>query len=180
MSTKESNLKIIENYGPIIIIIISIFNLFSKQNYLFYYIIGLSINTILNFTLKYIIKEKRPSLFYKEYNLSEFAVDISKNKNYIIPININNYGMPSGHAQNLGFSLGFMFLFIKNSYLLWIYFFISLITLFERYTNHKHSIIQLVIGYFIGILLGFIFYKIANHNIKGNISRKKEDNAFLF
>jgi membrane-associated phospholipid phosphatase len=177
MNKKESHLKIIENYGPIIIIIISIFNLLSKQTYLFFYIIGIVVNTILNFTLKYIIKEKRPSLFYKENNLSEIAADISKKNDYLIPIHA--YGMPSGHAQNLGFSLGFMFLFIKNSYLLWIYLIISLITLFERYVNHKHSIIQLLIGFFIGIIIGFIFYKIANHSIKGYISRKKEDNAFF-
>jgi membrane-associated phospholipid phosphatase len=178
MNTNESYLKIIENYGPIIIIITTIFNLFSKQNYLFYYIIGLAINTILNFTLKIIIKEKRPTLFYKEYKLSETATDILKKNDYLIPIDA--YGMPSGHAQNLGFSLGFMFLFIKKSYLLWIYIFISLITIFERYINHKHSIIQLLIGFFIGIIIGFLFYKIANHSIKGNMSIKKEDNAFLF
>jgi membrane-associated phospholipid phosphatase len=176
MNSKENKLKIIENYGPIIVIIIIFFNLILKQNYLFFYLIGLCINTILNFTLKYIIKEKRPSLFYKENNLSEFAADISKKNNYTIPI--NNYGMPSGHAQNLGFSLGFIFLLTKNYYLLGIIFLISLIILYLRYTNHKHSLIQLVIGYFIGIIIGFIFYKIANHNIKGNMSRKKEDNAY--
>lgn len=178
MNIKENNIKIIENYGPIIIIIISIFNLFSKQKYLFYYIIGIVVNTILNFTLKNIIKEKRPSLFYKEYNLSELATDISKKNDY--KVSINAYGMPSGHAQNLGFSLGFMFLFIKNSYLLWIYLIISLITLFKRYINHKHGINQLLIGFLIGLIIGFIFYKIANHSIKGNISRKKEDNSFFF
>ena len=77
MNITESYLKIIENYGPIIIIITTIFNLFSKLNYLFFYIIGLAINTILNFTLKFIIKEKRPALFYKEYKLSDNLLNIN-------------------------------------------------------------------------------------------------------
>ena len=162
-------LQIIENYGPVIVFIISIYELFKKESYLFFYIIGIAFNTILNLFLKYIIRQPRPSLK---------NIEFTNKIGYIY--SIDKYGMPSGHAQNLGFSLGFMFIFIKNSYILWIFIIISLITMFQRYINNKHNIIQLFIGFVFGILLGFLFYKLANHYVKGNLSIKMDDFAFNF
>jgi len=160
-------LKIIENYGPLIIIFISSFKLFSKITYLYFYIIGIIFNTIINSFLKYLIKEPRPS--------NQFSKEV-KNSELFLPS--DNFGMPSGHAQNLGYSLGFMFIFIKNSNLFWIYIIFSIITLFQRFYNEKHTIIQLIIGFFLGLIIGIIFYKLGNHYLKGNLSKKKDDYAF--
>lgn len=173
MDNIESFLKIIENYGPIIVIWISIFYLITKPTYLLFYIIGTVINEILNLILKYIIKESRPSVSDKQNKI----FILSHKNEYFNPI--HKYGMPSGHAQSLGFSLGFMFMFIKKSYLIWIYIIITCITLFQRYTSKKHSVIQLIIGYSIGIIIGLLFEKMGNHFNKGFISNKKDDNAFF-
>jgi membrane-associated phospholipid phosphatase len=172
-TTLEILLKIIEQYGPIIIIVISILKLFIKQNYIFFYLIGTAINEILNLFLKYTIKENRPSISEKQNKIFTLG------HQYDYFYSVDKYGMPSGHAQNLGFSLGFMFMFIKHSYLLWVYIIISCITLFQRYINKKHSIIQLFIGYSIGMIIGILFYKLGNHFIKGNVYKKKEDNAYI-
>ena len=158
-------LQVIEIYGPIIVILISAFDLYKKDTYLFFYIIGIGFNTILNLFLKYVIRQPRPSL---------------NNTNFGFTNSIDKFGMPSGHAQNLGFSIGFMYVFIKKSYILWVVIIISLITMFQRYVNNKHSIIQLFVGYIFGILIGFLFYKLGNHFIKGNLSLKKDDCAFIF
>ena len=158
-------LQVIEIYGPIIVILISAFDLYKKDTYLFFYIIGIGFNTILNLFLKSVIRQPRPSL---------------NNINFGFTNSIDKYGMPSGHAQNLGFSIGFMYIFIKKSYILWVVIIISLITMFQRYVNNKHSIIQLFIGYIFGILIGFLFYKLGSHYIKGNLSLKKDDCAFIF
>lgn len=165
-------LKIIEKYGPIIVILCSILYLINKPTYLFFYTIGTIINIILNLTLKYIIKDNRPSVSEKEKKIITLA-----NKNDYFN-SIDKYGMPSGHAQSLGFSIGFMYIFIKKSYLLWIYIIISCITLIQRYINNKHTILQLLIGYVIGMIIGLIFYKIGNHSNKGYLFKKKDDNAF--
>jgi membrane-associated phospholipid phosphatase len=161
----------IERYGFIILILLSIFELSNKQIYLFFFNIGLAINTIINLFLKIIIKEPRPS------NNSKLDELVKKN-NYLY--DIEKYGMPSGHAQNLGFSCGFMFMFIKNSYLLYIYLIICILTLFQRYKTKKHSILQLIIGFILGFIIGYSLYKFGNHYLKGKLNHKKDDYAFIY
>lgn len=163
-------LVFIERYGFIILILLSIFELSNKQVYLFFYNIGLAINTIINIFLKIIIKEPRPSNNNK-YN------ELAKKHDYLY--DFDHYGMPSGHAQNLGFSCGFMFMFIKNSYLLYIYLILSIMTLFQRHKTKKHSTLQLIIGFILGFIFGYILYKIGNHYLKGKLNHKKDDYAFI-
>jgi len=167
-------LKIIENYGPVFVMILSIFKLLKKKNYLFFYLIGIMFNTILNLFLKFIIRFPRPSA---SLDKKDKIMNLSEKHGFLYPI--DRYGMPSGHAQNLGFSLGFMFLFIQNSMLLWIFIIISIITVFQRFISFKHSICQLIIGFIIGLTVGYLFYKFANHYIKGNLRKKIDDYAFI-
>jgi membrane-associated phospholipid phosphatase len=169
-----SFLKLIENYGQLIIIFISSYILFYKITYFNFYILGLLFNTIINSLLKYLIKEPRPSKqFLKEVQNSDL---IFPNAKYDMP---SGYGMPSGHAQNLGYSLGFMFIFIKNSDIFWVYIIVSIITIFQRYTNKKHTILQLILGFIFGLLIGILFYKLGKYFLQGKISKKVDDYAFI-
>jgi len=168
-------LKIIESYGPVFVIILSIFKLFKKQKYLLFYLIGLMSNTILNFLLKIIIKEPRPLALL---NNKDKTMNLASKYGFLYPI--EKYGMPSGHAQNLGFSLGFMFIFIQNSVIFWICVIISIITMYQRFVSYKHSIIQLIIGFIIGLMVGIMFYQLASHYIKGNLNKKIDDYAFIY
>lgn len=167
-------LKIIENYGPVFVMILSIFTLFKKKFYLFFYVIGIMFNTTLNYFLKFIINEPRPSDLI---NKKDKTMNLAVKHGILYPI--IKYGMPSGHAQNLGFSLGFMFLFIQNSLLLWIFIITSIVTMYERFNSLKHSLIQLTIGFIIGIIVGFMFYKLSSNYIKGNLKKKIDDYTFI-
>ena len=141
-------------YAPIILSIFSVFLLQNKINYLKVYIGGLFLNTILNTILKYAIKEPRPSA---DSHILEIA--IANNKR----VSFDKFGMPSGHAQNCGFNLAFITLVFNNAFLTGLYLVITFISLYQRYKYLDHTILQLVIGLFIGLGMGYIFKKsIAN------------------
>jgi membrane-associated phospholipid phosphatase len=81
----------------------------------------------------------------------------------IIPIEYKNdkieeYGMPSGHAQLIGVSIGFVHNIKVSPYLLILINFIGILTIYFRYKSKKHSINQLMVGYFLGIIIGITFY----------------------
>ena len=59
--------------------------------------------------------------------------------------------MPSGHGQSVGFSTAFLFLGQSSSYLLIIALFISCLTFIQRYKYRRHTIVELCIGFIIGI-----------------------------
>ena len=164
----HNSLLFIENYGPLIVIFFSILELYKKKFYLIFFIFGSILNTIINLFLKYIIRQPRPKIY---------KIDYANQLGYIY--SIDKYGMPSGHAQNLGFSLGFMYFFIKDSYLSYFFIVITFLTLYQRFMNNKHSIIQLILGLIIGLIFGIITFSLANHYIKGNLNIKKDDNAIF-
>ena len=154
--------------GPQILLIISIFVLYLKQNYLFYYIIGLLLNSIINFILKTIIQQPRPS-----EDLNIFNIAKTHGKRY----GFDYYGMPSGHAQSAFFSTIFVYLVLKNTYLTSFYLLISLMTLFQRVKYKNHTTMQVIFGSFFGLLFGYLSYIIAGDQIRGKIKSKKDDNA---
>ena len=165
-------IEIVEQFGPLIIMFISIFQLFNKQNYLFFYIIGISLNTIINLLLKYIIKQPRPLQPNK-------IMEIAEKHGYDYLYSIDKYGMPSGHAQNLGFSFGFMYPFIKKSFILTLFYLLfSFSVLFLRHESFRHTLLQLCIGFLFGVILGVIFFYLSSHHIKGNLNKKQDDYSF--
>ena len=87
--------------------------------------------------------------------------------------------MPSGHAQNCAYCLAFITMVFNDPFITAFYTVITFNTLFQRYLYNNHTILQLVIGTFIGLLFGFFTYTITNKNIMGNIKMKKDDNAPL-
>ena len=87
--------------------------------------------------------------------------------------------MPSGHAQNCAYCLAFINMVLNDPFITAIYIVFTFNTLFQRYLYNNHTILQLVVGTFIGLFVGYIIYTIANKNIMGNIKMKKDDNAPL-
>jgi membrane-associated phospholipid phosphatase len=154
--------------SPIILLIISIFLLQNKTKYLQVYVVGSILNNILNAILKYAIKEPRPS---KDSSVLKIAIANGNRVSY------DKYGMPSGHAQNCGFNLAFITLVLNNSFITGLYLVISFITLYQRYNYSNHTILQLIIGFIIGIWFGYMIYYIGNKWIKGNLTMKFDDFA---
>lgn len=165
-------LKKIGSYGPLILLFFSIFLLRNKSNLLFYYILFFGISIILNIVLKGLIQQPRPSIDAKTFQL------MMKNKErYIskhgVPYDI--FGMPSGHSQSVVFSTIFIYLCLRDFKILLVYIIVSLITLFQRVINNHHTILQVVLGSFVGIVLGYTGYNMARINIEGKKTTKKDD-----
>jgi membrane-associated phospholipid phosphatase len=95
---------------------------------------------ILNIILKFTFKQKRPNN--------------SINANIIYD---DKYGMPSGHAQVVMSQLIVIAFYFKNKYLTSLALIQTLITLWQRYYTNQHTMNQLLIGSFIGIVVGLLF-----------------------
>ena len=168
-------LNIIGNYGPLILIFISLYLLRKYKNLLFYYVIGIFTNVLLNLFLKGIILQPRPSEDPKLFNL---AIKNGKRfifKNGIIPHDI--CGMPSGHTQSAIFSTVFIYLSLKNTKIALSYLIISLITMYQRIEYKFHTPLQVIIGGIVGSLFAYVIFYLAKQNIKGIIKIKSDDNA---
>jgi membrane-associated phospholipid phosphatase len=68
------------------------------------------------------------------------------------------FGMPSGHAQAVVSALTFIALYFKNTALTSVAVLQTGLTLWQRYTSRKHSLLQLAVGSAIGFLVGVAFY----------------------
>ena len=157
-------------FGPVILFILSLFLLRNNKKYLYFFFYGFILNNILNVILKVAIKEPRPTSQQK-------AIEIGIANG--ARISFDKFGMPSGHAQNCAYCLAFINMVLNDPFITAIYIVFTFNTLFQRYLYNNHTILQLVVGTFIGLFVGYIIYTIANKNIMGNIKMKKDDNAPL-
>jgi membrane-associated phospholipid phosphatase len=165
-------LKKIGENGPILLLFTTIFLLRNKHNLLFYYILFFIISLFLNLILKGIIQQPRPSIDSKTFHL------MMKNKErYIhkhgIPYDI--FGMPSGHSQSVLLSTIFIYLSLHDIKIAMLYLFITLITLAQRVIDNHHTILQVIFGSIIGVALGYLAYKMAQINVEGKKTAKKDD-----
>ena len=136
-------------YGPIIIGLINIFYLWPQKFYLSVYIVFLFLNVFINKGLKLILQDPRP-----KPNGGDFD-DI---KNYT---GAEQYGMPSGHAQSAFFSIVFLYLVTGYVEVSLVLFFITILTLYQRWKSRKHTFMQLLAGSFVGGIIGFIVYSLS-------------------
>jgi membrane-associated phospholipid phosphatase len=171
-----SLLKKIGENGPFLLLFLTIFLLRNKHNLLFYYILFFILSLLLNLILKGLIQQPRPSIDSKTFNL------MMKNKErYIykhgIPYDI--FGMPSGHSQSVLLSTIFIYLSLHDIKIAIFYLFITTITLTQRVLDNHHTILQVIFGSFIGCILGYLAYKMAQINLKGKNTAKRDDYAPL-
>ena len=106
--------------GPLILMIISVFLLWSRKNQLIYFIIGSFVNLLINIFLKGIFQQPRPSdnIDTKTFNLA------LKNGNQFIfknGIPYDIFGMPYGHVQLCLFYTTFVFLSLNQYNIISIY-----------------------------------------------------------
>ena len=174
-------LQIFDNvgkYGPGLIFFIAIYLLYSKQILLITYIIGYVLNLILNFALKGIFRMPRPN-----ENMKKFDAAMRLNKH----IGLNRFGMPSGHAQTMIYSLVFVTAALLNknkdkginTSRNWIALMIvlSILTLAQRVHFNMHSLEQIFVGSIIGALVGYGFFYYSQVRSRGSLAHKPEQNA---
>ena len=157
-------------YAPIILFFLTILLLRNKRRYLHFFVYGFILNNILNVILKLAIKEPRPS---KDQKAIEIGIVNGAR------VGFDNFGMPSGHAQNCGYNLIFITMVLNDPFITTIYLLISLISLFQRYLYNNHTILQLIVGLIVGGCFGFLTYIVSTRYIVGNVKMKKDDNAPL-
>lgn len=159
-------------YGPIILIFLSMYLLWNKQNLFFYYIVGIFINAILNLILKAFFLQPRPSVDEKTFDLA-----LRHGKRFLfkdgIPYDI--FGMPSGHSQSALFSTIFIYLALRKNNILYTYIFISLLTMIQRVIYNHHTILHVCVGASIGSVVAYLFYYIATQKVQGQIREKVDD-----
>jgi len=166
-------------YSPVILIIPTLTLLYNKPTLYYYYIFGLVINSMLNITLKLLIKEPRPRPSSRLKNANANATK-NENTDTSLPFSnlahFDNYGMPSGHAQIVFFSSIYIWLAFKNIKLSLVYLCISLITLYQRVKYNKHTISQVIVGSIIGSLMAALTYFFFKKKIVGILKFKPDDN----
>jgi membrane-associated phospholipid phosphatase len=85
------------------------------------------------------------------------------------------FGMPSGHANSSLFSTIFIYLSLRKNNILYIYLFISLLTMIQRVVYNHHTILQVIVGAIVGLLFGYSFYQLAREKMQERIREKPDD-----
>ena len=156
--------------APLLMVIISIILFRNKRKYMTYLIFGYVLCDILNILLKFILKEPRPT---NDWQLLQLGITHSKRFSFDV------YGMPSGNAQSCGFLLVFTALVLNDPFITGIYAVLTLISMYQKYLYENHSIKQVVVGLFIGVVYGYLLYCVATKNLIGNIKRRPDDDGPL-
>ena len=135
-------------YGPLIVIFIVLFALRNQRKYMWVYFCAIFANNVINRWLKSLFLEERP----------KNPIPFSKYETYK---NIESYGMPSGHASAIGFSI--IYLLLVKSHSIWLpgCIFIGILTMYQRLKYRRHTLEQVCIGAITGGICGWITYSLA-------------------
>lgn len=155
-------------FGPQLLFFLSIYLLYSTKTYLIVYVVTMVCSSLLNFVIKGIVKQSRPKEDLDIFN---------PEKKHSPRIASDIYGMPSGHSQHVFLSTTYIYLVLKNINLTLFYFVFSLLTLVQRVRYRNHTIKQVVVGGFVGVLLAYVAYMYATNTLVGKVDTKQDDNA---
>jgi membrane-associated phospholipid phosphatase len=156
--------------GPNTVFLLCFYLLYFKPILLITFIIGYQISFVLNHCLKGYLRFPRPN-----ENLKLFYIKINSDAH----IPFERFGLPSGHAQAIFFSLSFLFFSLQkkinlNSFLFFFILIIATITLFQRYYWNHHTILQLLCGAILGAIVGYLFYYYSQIRLRGSSNWKIE------
>jgi len=125
-------------YGPWIVAICVIVALWKRPVFAVLYVVFFWLNQLLNSLLKLMFREERPPN----------PIPFSKLERYK---GAQFYGMPSGHAESVGFS--FVFLLVLEGYRSWWLYLVGMImmvTCIQRWKYRRHTVEQIIAGLFFG------------------------------
>jgi membrane-associated phospholipid phosphatase len=139
-----------------------------------YYSLGSLICILTNIILKILIKQPRPKDDQANFN---FLIQHNKRIPY------DKFGMPSGHAQFMVYTLVFMSYATRGyKYYWWLMSFFTLLTIntiIQRVRYDYHTVNQVLVGSLIGILFGVGTYYVTKSKLRGKMSAKEDDNALF-
>mgnify|MGYP003351614914 CR=1 FL=1 len=144
-------------FSELIVLIFVIFFIYENSTDLAFYLVGIVLNGFLNRVLKPIFQDPRPTKPIKFLDSEEFPkkIDYTKNSNY--------YGMPSGHSQNVAYSLAYLYWTIPETFMIriWAILF-GIMTVFERWWFRNHTLMQLAVGVLVGTGFAYLTTYIRN------------------
>ena len=149
-NTVEYTFDNVGYYGPIILFFVAIYFLWNRPKYLQLYMICFLINTLLNKSLKLMFREPRPD------NPIVFA-DFENYKNE------ERYGMPSGHAQSVFYSIVYLYSIHHSISVLLSTLFIGFTTLYQRWKYRRHTVKQLIVGSAVGSIFAWAVYSLEKY-----------------
>lgn len=187
----SSVINAVGDWGPIAMIFIAIWMLYVAGNktYVYYFVVGLIINTLANIILKGAIQQPRPA----DMNNPGFHKRVRNilATRHGMPFNL--FGMPSGHAQAVAYILTFLWAtiwrwggrsvaglsggwLIKGVLLL-----IGLVVLVQRVEWGHHTMFQVAVGAAVGVAIGWGAYKMGGGKLQsggaGGLSKRADDGA---
>lgn len=138
-------------HGPSILFASSLYLLWEHRPYLIMYVLGMLLNLILNGSLKSIIKQARP----------EKQIEFIDHNNLK---GINEYGMPSGHAQLSFYSIVYILCVkkpFKECLFVFVLLFLGILTVYQRVKFGRHTVDQVIVGSLIGSMFSYIIYRLT-------------------
>ena len=140
----------------------------NRTRLLYYYLLGLPFNSVLNYLLKGLIQDPRPS---NDTELIKIALHNGKR------IGDDIFGMPSGHTQNAFYSIAFLHFTFKNYGLTFCAVLLGLLTMYQRVKYKNHTIYQVIVGAIVGSFVGYTSYWFGSKPRGGHFAPKPDDNA---
>ena len=155
-------------FGPKILFFATLYLLFPNKMMLAIYIAGFFINLWLNVGLKMVFLEPRPAS-----TSHSFKYDLSEKYTNVKELSAHAYGMPSGHAQTVFYSVAYIHYALHNMTTTIIYTLIALNTLRQRVEYKNHSIKQVICGSIVGLIFGYFVYALYYHPEWINLSQTR-------
>lgn len=143
---------------------------FMKKQYIysFFYLLGILINIIFNYLLKYLFLTPKPFI-----DISLFHLKIIQN-NY----SWEELGMPSLFSTLLFYSFVYFYLIYPYSWINVLFLFFITFGLYFFYKIKQHSFLQLLLGSIIGICFSFLFIFFSKYFLKGELKETKKYELF--
>lgn len=146
--------SVLGHFAPYILFIISLLLCLPQKALLLYVFIGFYMNRAINSSFKKFLKDERPSKNYTSYEWNgEKKVDIISDT-----WNGQEYGMPSGHAQQTWFLTTFIYLALKNTWITLLFLLITLNSCIQRVVDNNHSVKQVIVGSLFGIVIAYFYF----------------------
>lgn len=151
-------LSVLGFWGPYLLIISTSFALIIYDyEYLKIYLFFSVVGTILNSILKSIIRQPRPKNQRHLYNFEHNQTHGQE------------FGMPSGHAQNVFYSLFTVLFKIPNIYFMLSTLLVACNTCWQRWVYRNHTIFQIIMGSITGIIVFCIANEVSKFNLHSTI-----------
>ena len=165
------------NVTVVALVAISAWCVLDKPTSLFYFLVGGMTSMVVNLIVKNIVRQKRPVMEIKQAKMRQYFRDM--HMYYRNGVNVDYFGMPSGHTQTAFFALTFDYLVLHHVNLAVASAIAAVFIAWQRYVSMHHSIPQILVGAALGVAMGFLFSHMAKSSLQGNMARKKCDHCLL-